>query len=78
MSKVMVSLSEDLLRRIDTEARRRSTTRSGFLAVAAHRELSRRDPAAVREAIERSERRFKQAPAFEAADMVRHDRDARA
>lgn len=77
MSKVMVSLPDDLLQRVDQEARRRSTSRSALLAEAARRELARRDPEAVAEAIERSEKRFRGSGAFEAADLVRADRDAR-
>ncbi len=75
MSKVMVSLPEDLLREIDDEARRRSTSRSALLAAAARRELSRPEPAAIAEAIARSERRFRTAGAFDAAELVRRDQD---
>ncbi|MDP9397392.1 MAG: ribbon-helix-helix domain-containing protein [Actinomycetota bacterium] len=39
MAKVMVSLPDELLARIDAEARRRETTRSALLADAARREL---------------------------------------
>jgi metal-responsive CopG/Arc/MetJ family transcriptional regulator len=77
MSKVMVSLPDDLLAAVDAEARRRSTSRSALLADAARRELARRDSRAVAAAIERSERRFASAGAFESADLVRADRDAR-
>jgi len=78
MAKVMVSLPEELLRQIDREAERRSVNRSALLAAAARRELDRPDPNAVAEAIARSERRFAEAGAFEAADLVRRDRDSRA
>ena len=77
MAKVMVSLPDELLRRIDVEARRRKTTRSGLLAELARRELARRDPEVVRAAIERSEQRFARAVSFDAADLVRSDRDQR-
>ncbi|MEP6816300.1 MAG: ribbon-helix-helix protein, CopG family [Marmoricola sp.] len=76
MSKVMVSLPEDLLAQIDTEAQRRSTSRSALLASAARRELARRDSEQVAEAIARSVRRFADAGTFEAADLVRRDRDS--
>jgi Ribbon-helix-helix protein, copG family len=76
-SKVMVSLPDDLVREIDEEARRRSMSRSALLAAAARRELARRDPVAVAEAIARSEQRFLAAGGFEAAQLVRHDRDSR-
>lgn len=77
MSKVMVSLPEELVRNIDEEARRRTISRSAFLAAAARRELGRRDSAAVAEAIARSEQRFRAAGGFDAAELVRQDRDAR-
>ena len=77
MSKVMVSFPEELLAELDTEVRRRSTTRSALLAVAARRELARREPEQVAAAIARSEQRFDGAGTFEAADLVRHDRDSR-
>jgi predicted transcriptional regulator len=77
MSKVMVSLPDDLLTLIDREAKRRSLSRSALLAAAARRELSRRDPVAVAEAVARSERRFARAGRFDARDLVRADRDGR-
>lgn len=77
MSKVMVSLPDDLLAEIDAEVKRRSTSRSALLALAARRELARRDPADLAAAIERSERRFRGAGTFDSADLVRSDRDRR-
>lgn len=77
MSKVMVSLPDDLLAELDAEVKRRSTSRSALLAAAARRELKRRDPADLASAVERSERRFQDAGSFESADVVRADRDER-
>ena len=77
VSKVMVSLPDDLLVQLDAEVKRRSTSRSALLAVAARRELERRDPADLVAAIERSEQRFRSAGPFESADLVRSDRDDR-
>lgn len=77
MSKVMVSLADDLLTEVDAEAKRRGTSRSALLAAAARRELARRDPDLVAAAIARSEQRFRNAGAFEAADLIRTDRDSR-
>jgi metal-responsive CopG/Arc/MetJ family transcriptional regulator len=77
MSKVMVSLPDDLLVEIDAEAKRRSSSRIALLAAAARRELARQDPADLTAAIERSERRFRDAGTFESADLVRSDRDTR-
>lgn len=75
MAKVMVSLAPELLERIDEAAGRRSLSRSAWLASAATRELERRDPVALAAAVERSERRFARSQAFEAADLVRAERD---
>jgi hypothetical protein len=77
VSKVMVSLPDDLLVQLDAEVKRRSTSRSALLAIAARRELARRDPADLAAAIERSERRFRDAGSFESADLIRSDRDNR-
>lgn len=77
MSKVMVSLPDELLVQIDAEVKRRSTSRSALLAAAARRELARQDPADLAAAIERSEQRFSGAGSFESADLVRSDRDNR-
>jgi metal-responsive CopG/Arc/MetJ family transcriptional regulator len=77
MSKVMISLPDELLAKVDAEAKRRSTSRSALLAGAARRELARKDPADVAAAIARSEHRFRDAGRFESADLVRADRDDR-
>ena len=77
VAKVMVSLPADLLEQLDAEAQRGSMTRSALLALAARRELVRRDPAALVAAIARSEERFARAGSFESADLVRDDRDGR-
>jgi hypothetical protein len=77
LSKVMVSIADDLLAKIDAEAERRSISRSALLATAARRELARRDGELVAAAIERSEQRFRHAGTFEAAELVRADRDTR-
>jgi len=74
---VMVSLPDELLTRVDAEAKRRSTSRSALLALAVRRELDRRDPTEVGEAIARSERRFERSPSFDAGELVRKERDSR-
>lgn len=76
MAKVMVSLPDDLLAEIDAAARFRSTTRSGLLAEAARKELSRRDPALMRAAVARMEARAAEYEAPTSAD-VRADREVR-
>jgi hypothetical protein len=53
MAKVMISVPDDLLARIDAEARSRGTTRSGLLQRAAAAELDRVDPERARRAAAR-------------------------
>jgi hypothetical protein len=88
MTKVLLSLDDRLLRRIDTAAQRRGMTRSGFIAALARRELgSERGPGATpeaHEALKRLDRIFAGAGASAgAADQdrstaaVRAERDAR-
>ncbi len=77
MAKVMVSLPDDVLAQIDGEARRRGTTRSGLLRDAAMRELGRPDPVVLEAAVARSRARFASAGRFDAAALIRAERDAR-
>jgi metal-responsive CopG/Arc/MetJ family transcriptional regulator len=75
MAKVMISLPDELLERIDAYARRRHTTRSGLLRELAERELAT-------DAAERGKRiRELLATARphggDAARLVREHRDAR-
>jgi metal-responsive CopG/Arc/MetJ family transcriptional regulator len=76
MSKVMVSLPDDLMELVDAEAKKRATSRSALLAEALRRELARRDLDAVNAAIARSQRRFRDAESFESTDLVRSTRDS--
>lgn len=77
MAKVMVSLPDELLSQLDAEAKRRGATRSGLLAEVVRRELAFPMPDAVRDAVAFLEECFAHAPPFEAADVVRLDRDER-
>jgi predicted transcriptional regulator len=73
----MVSLPDEVLARIDDEAERRGTTRSALLREAALRELGRPDPVTFEAAITRSRSRFASAGRFDAAALIRAERDAR-
>ena len=73
----MVSMPDELLARVDQEARRRGTSRSGFLQDAAREALGYVDPAAFDAAVARSRARFALAGRFDSAALVRADRDAR-
>lgn len=75
MPKVMVSLPADLLADVDREAQRRGSSRSALLATAARRELEQQDPAVVDRALERARESLRGAGSFEAADLVRAERD---
>ncbi len=72
MAKVMVSLPDDLLSRIDERARRRGTSRSGLLRELAEREL--RDDAAARRTVIRA---ALAAAAPHGGGSVRHVREQR-
>jgi metal-responsive CopG/Arc/MetJ family transcriptional regulator len=77
VAKVMISLPDDVLDRVDAEARRRGTTRSALLRDAALRELGRPDSARSDAAVVRSRARFAAAGRFDSAALVRADRDSR-
>jgi predicted transcriptional regulator len=77
MSKVMISMPDDLLERIDREAGERRTTRSAFLQEAARRELGWPDPAAIDAALERGRAALAGVGSFESAELIRAERDGR-
>lgn len=80
MPKVMISMSGELLARVDREAGARGTTRSGFLQEAAQRELGWPDPARIDAALARGRDALVGAGRFESAELIgdeRHARDAR-
>lgn len=76
MAKVMISLPDEVLDRIDGEVRSRGTSRSEFLRTAALRELGHVDTATFDAALARSRALFAGAGAFESAKLVRDERDA--
>jgi hypothetical protein len=73
----MVSLTDELLGQLDAAAKRRGTTRSGLLAAIVRRELAHPTPADVHDAVALLEECFAAVPAFEAADVIRMERDER-
>jgi len=77
MAKVMISLPDELLHKIDAEVERRHSTRSALLQEAARRELGWPDPAAVDAAVASARAALATAGAFESAALVRAERDAR-
>jgi hypothetical protein len=76
-TKVMISMPEDLLTRIDRAAAERHTSRSGFLREAARRELGWPDSAVIDSALERARAALVGVGGFESAELLRAERDAR-
>jgi hypothetical protein len=76
-AKVMISLPADLLERLDRVAGERGTSRSAFLQEVVCRELGWPDPVAFDAALERGRRALAATGAFESAEVIRAERDAR-
>ncbi len=75
--KVMVSMPDELLERIDRAVDEQGTSRSAFLQEAARRELGWPDPAAIDAALERGRAALAGASGFEAAELIRAEREER-
>lgn len=77
MSKILVSLPDDLLERIDREARARGSTRSRFLQEAAWRQLGWPSHGTLEAALGRGRAALAGVGSFESADVVHEQRVAR-
>lgn len=75
MAKVMISIPDELLERIDREAKRVESTRSGLLQRAALRELGRPDPKKLDTALARGRSALTGTGRFDAAKLIREERD---
>jgi hypothetical protein len=81
MAKVLVSMDDRLLRRVDRAARARGLSRSGYLAQLAGEDLARvggpgKQPA-VRRALARLDDLFATSPSDDSTAAIRGQRDAR-
>jgi len=76
-TKVLVTMPDDLLARIDRETKRAGSTRSDFLQEAARRRLGWPDRAAVDAALERGRAALADAGSFESAELIRAQREER-
>jgi Arc/MetJ-type ribon-helix-helix transcriptional regulator len=76
-TKVLVTMPEDLLERIDRETKSLGQTRSEFLQEAARRRLGWPDPLAVDEALLRGRSALAGLGNFESADVIRSQREER-
>lgn len=77
MGKVLVSMPDDLLERVDREAAARGTSRSGLLQQAARHELEQTSKVVIEEALARGRQALDVAGAFESADLMRRERQLR-
>lgn len=75
--KLKISMPKDLLARVDRAAGDRGRTRSGFLQEVVRRELGWPDPVEFDAAVARGRRALAEAGPFEAAEVIRKERDAR-
>ena len=75
--KVMVSMPDELLERIDRAADEQGTSRSAFLQEAARRELGWPDPAAIDAALERGRAALAGAGSIESSELIRAEREER-
>jgi predicted transcriptional regulator len=80
MAKVMISVPDELLERVDAEAARRGTTRSGLIRDTLGVELERRDPERIRGALRTMQELGRRWPAGVTTDELlaqdKADRDA--
>jgi hypothetical protein len=81
MAKVLVSLNDSLLRRVDRIAKARGLSRSAYLAQLAEQDAARSEgPGAapsVRRALARLDALFRNGPADDSTLAIRAERDAR-
>jgi metal-responsive CopG/Arc/MetJ family transcriptional regulator len=78
MAKVMISMPDELLRRVDERAKKREVSRSALLREAVERELERREPEEVRAAIERLTAEFGSVDDdMDTVEWIRREREKR-
>jgi Ribbon-helix-helix protein, copG family len=76
-TKVLVTMPDDLLERIDRETKILGQTRSDFLQEAARRRLGWPDPLAVDAALLRGRAALEGLGGFESTEVIRSQRDER-
>ena len=77
MAKVLISLPDDLLERIDSEVRERGGSRSGFLQAAARQRLVWPTAESLDAALERGRNALAGVGSFESAELIREQRQLR-
>ncbi|HSK50108.1 MAG TPA: ribbon-helix-helix protein, CopG family [Solirubrobacterales bacterium] len=77
MAKVLISVPDELLARIDREVASLGGSRSGFIQEAARRRLGWAAPEEIDGALARGRSALASAGKFESVDLIRADRDRR-
>jgi predicted transcriptional regulator len=77
MTKVLITVPDELLQRIDLEAKARRLTRSRFMEEASRRDLGSPGSDVIQAAVERSRQALAGVGEFESSDLIRRDREAR-
>jgi Arc/MetJ-type ribon-helix-helix transcriptional regulator len=77
MARVLISMPDELLERIDVCVRGTGGSRSGFLQDAARQQLGWPDPSTFDAALARGRKALVNAGAFESSELIRAERDAR-
>jgi hypothetical protein len=80
MAKILISIDDELLRRIDRAAKANGLARSAYLAGLAEQDLfaaSARTAASLQSALTRLDRLFEKAPPGDATMEIRAERDTR-
>lgn len=77
MAKVLITLPDDLLDRVDREARQQRLTRSRFVQDAVRRQLGWAQDDVIEAALERGRQVLASLGRFESTDLIRQERDTR-
>jgi hypothetical protein len=77
MARVLISMPDALLERIDRQVQQSGGIRSGFLQAAAHLQLGWPDPPTLDAALARGREALAGVGAFDSTRLIRAERDAR-
>jgi metal-responsive CopG/Arc/MetJ family transcriptional regulator len=77
VAKVMISMPDELLKRVDSRARKRKMSRSGFLRLAAERELSLPTREQIEKALAEGRAALAGVDLTDVTGLIREGRDSR-
>lgn len=75
MAKVMISMPDELLERLDERARELDVSRSGIIREAVESELDRPTPEQIRRALREGQELLADVEPFDSAELIREMRD---